>query len=151
MDIIDKAFNELDSNALYDILKLRVDVFVVEQTCPYPELDNKDRLSGARHIYLKNDEAVIACARCLAPDDVFTGSSAIGRIAVAANERGHGYARLIINKAIDVCRERWPNNPVMMSAQTYLLDFYQSFGFQSVGEPYEEDGIPHQDMVLHTL
>lgn len=94
---------------------------------------------------------MITCARCLASDVVLEGCSAIGRIAVAADARGHGYARLVVNAAIDVCRQQWPDSPVMMSAQTYLKSFYQSFGFQAVGEPYEENGIPHQNMVLHTV
>ena len=148
MSVLNHAFDELDVHTLYQLLKLRVDVFVVEQTCPYPELDNKDTLPSTRHVYLKEQDSIGAYARCLAPGVSFDQGAAIGRVAVGLGSRGHGYARLIMKEAIATCRQLWPGKPVMVSAQVYLVGFYQSLGFQMLGESYEEDGIPHQDMML---
>ncbi|WP_419536568.1 GNAT family N-acetyltransferase [Endozoicomonas sp.] len=148
MSVLNHAFDQLDVRTLYQLLKLRVDVFVVEQTCPYPELDNKDILSSTRHLYLKDQGALVACARCLAPGVSFEQGAAIGRVAVDPESRGHGYAKVIMEEAIKTCLQQWPDKPILVSAQLYLAGFYQSLGFDAFGESYEEDGIPHLNMIL---
>lgn len=148
MSVLNQGFDELDVHTLYQLLKLRVDVFVVEQVCPYPDLDNKDVLSSTRHIYIKGRDGIAAYARCLAPGISFDQGSAIGRVVVGQDSRRHGYARLIMQEAIATCRQQWPDKPVMVSAQAYLLRFYLGLGFQMIGQPYDEDGIPHQGMML---
>ena len=143
-----KSFNQLTTNELYDILTLRVNIFVVEQTCPYPELDGLDTLAGTRHLsILKNDE-LIAYARCIAPGDSYPSSAAIGRVVVAESARGAGVAKKLMREAIACCKSEWPEVAIEISAQCYLTDFYQSLGFSVEGESYLEDGIPHIHMKL---
>ena len=148
MSVLNHGFDELNVHTLYQLLKLRVDVFVVEQACPYPELDNKDIQSSTRHIYIKEHDRIAAYARCLAPGVSFDQASAIGRVVVGQASRGQGYASLMMKEAIATCRQQWPDKPVMVSAQVYLLGFYQGLGFQMIGQSYDEDGIPHQGMML---
>ncbi|KEI71388.1 GNAT family N-acetyltransferase [Endozoicomonas elysicola] len=150
MAVINSSFDQLDVHTLYQLLKLRVDVFVVEQTCPYPELDDKDTLPSTRHLYLKEQGKVLAYARCLAPGISFEQGSAIGRVVVNPDSRGQGYVKVIMAEAIKTCQQHWIDKPVLVSAQSYLVGFYQSLGFVVLGESYDEDGIPHQDMILQS-
>ena len=141
-------FNEISSLQLYQCLKLRADVFVVEQQCVYADLDNKDIHSEAHHVlfYDQDDEQqVIAYARCLPPKISYSGSS-IGRVVVHNRHRGSGVAQLLMNKAIAVCCEQWPSKAIEIGAQYHLLSFYENFGFVATGSPYDEDGILHIDM-----
>ncbi|WP_440589685.1 GNAT family N-acetyltransferase [Pseudoalteromonas pernae] len=139
-----KSFSQLDTVELFSLMRARVDVFVVEQNCPYPELDDADINEHTQHIigYVDNELAVYA--RCLIKGNMV----AIGRVLVVASQRGKGFAHTLMNQALHVCQESFPNRQVVLSAQTYLLDFYQQFGFVTQGEPYLEDGIEHQDMML---
>lgn len=146
-------FSAIPNDVLYAALKLRSDVFVVEQNCVYPDLDNKDISSDSIHVISEkpletnHDIQVVAYARCLAPGVSYAGSS-IGRVAVAQNMRGVGLAQRLMSAAIKVCRETWPKYPIEIGAQLYLQRFYEDFGFITVGEPYDEDGIMHIDMRL---
>lgn len=140
-----KSFQQLSVDELYDLLKLRVDVFVVEQTCPYPELDNVDRHNTTSHIGIVVDERLAAYARIYQKD----GSTlAIGRVVVAAFARGQGIAHQLMQIALELCKQDMACNMVVLSAQVYLKAFYAALGFEEVGEEYLEDGIPHQDMQL---
>ncbi len=147
-------FCELSNVLLYNALKLRSDVFVVEQNCVYPDLDDKDTDSSTLHIIsesntlLAQDAAnnqVIAYARCLAPGVSYTGSS-IGRVAVTKDARSQGLATLLMIEAIVLCKQYWPAYPIQIGAQEYLQDFYNKLGFSAYSEPYDEDGIMHIDM-----
>ena len=149
MLVYEQSFAQLTADTLYQLVRLRLDVFVVEQNCPYQDLDNKDTLTSTRHLYLRNDDGVIAYARCLAPGVTFAQCPAVGRVVVARQFRRQGYARVIMQQAIATCRRQWPDQPVMLSAQVYAMELYRGLGFQATGLPYEEDDIPHQDMVLH--
>ena len=140
-----KAFDELDVETLYAILKLRVDVFVVEQNCPYAELDGHD--IKALHLYVQDKSKIIAYARIL-PKGITYDTPAIGRVIVSREYRGDGIARLLMNKAIDVIYRDWDDNTVSIGAQVYLQYFYQSLGFRAISDEYIEDGIPHVDMQL---
>ncbi len=148
MYIFDRTFEQLSVDALYQLIKLRLEVFVVEQNCPYQDLDNKDTLTTTRHLYIRDGDQLIAYARCLAPGARFDQGAAIGRVVVASQYRRRGYARVIVQEAIASCRQQWPDAPVMLSAQVYAMELYRGLGFEPTGLPYEEDDIPHQDMVL---
>lgn len=138
-------FDELSTHQLFDLLKLRVDVFVVEQTCPYPELDEKDRHQETRHLMGFVDGKLIACARLLAPG-VSYPSASIGRIATHSAHRNKGAGKLLVDKAINECDVLWPDASIEIGAQEYLLAFYKSFGFVPTSVMYLEDDIPHVDM-----
>ncbi|WP_338362577.1 GNAT family N-acetyltransferase [uncultured Pseudoalteromonas sp.] len=141
-------FNALDTRTLFTIMRGRVDVFVVEQTCPYPELDDVDTHAHTQHLFAIDDNRLLAYARCYEKSETY---SAIGRVLVSKSERGKGLATELVKAAIACCQKQWPERQIYIGAQTYLLAFYRTFGFEEVGEQYLEDGIPHQDMVLNTV
>ena len=140
-----EQFDALDTQTLFTIMRGRVDVFVVEQKCPYPELDDVDIALNTQHLYTLDNEQLQTYARCYDKSEQY---SAIGRVLVSERARGNGYATLLITKAIDCCKAQWPERDIYIGAQTYLLDFYRSFGFEDYKSEYLEDGIPHQDMIL---
>ncbi|RJE75958.1 GNAT family N-acetyltransferase [Pseudoalteromonas citrea] len=140
-----KKFLELDVPTLFTIMKARVDVFVVEQACPYPELDEVDRAFDTHHVYASVEGCIAAYARVYVqtPECI-----AIGRVLVSEPYRGKGIAATLMEKSIEVAINCGPYSEIKLSAQTYLLKFYAEQGFKSIGEPYLEDGIEHQDMIL---
>ncbi|CAM3688377.1 GNAT family N-acetyltransferase [Rheinheimera salexigens] len=142
------TFSQLDTLTLYSLLQLRVDVFVVEQNCPYPELDDRDLELNTRHIILKKGDKVIAYARVLAPGVVFEDYPAIGRVCVSQTARRLSLGQVLVEKSIDVIAQLWPATDIYISAQCYLEQFYQQLGFNAAGESYLEDDIPHITMIL---
>ncbi len=140
-----QAFAELDTNTLYEILELRQAIFVVEQNCPYQDLDGLDQ--PAFHMSCREGDTLLAYQRCLPPGTSYTESS-IGRIIVTAAARGRQLGRELVQRGIDFNREQWPDHDIRIGAQAHLADFYGSLGFEVVGEEYVEDGIPHVHMVL---
>ncbi|MBH0033676.1 GNAT family N-acetyltransferase [Pseudoalteromonas sp. NZS71_1] len=140
-----EQFDAFDTQTLFTIMRGRVDVFVVEQKCPYPELDDVDIDLNTQHLYTLDNGRLHTYARCYEKNEQY---SAIGRVLVSKSARGKGDATLLVSKAIDCCKERWPERDIYIGAQTYLLDFYRSFGFEDYKSEYLEDGIPHQDMIL---
>lgn len=141
------TFTELDTFTLYSLLQLRVDVFVVEQNCPYPELDDKDLHPQTRHVILKKGEKVIAYSRILAPDVSFAGFPGIGRICISQTARRLGLGKILVERTVAETATLWPNTDIHISAQCYLQRFYQDLGFQAASEPYLEDDIPHLKMI----
>ncbi|BAM46450.1 GNAT family N-acetyltransferase [Amphibacillus xylanus] len=139
-----KKFNQLELEDLYQILKNRVDIFVVEQKCAYPEIDGID--PDCYHLFKKDGNEIVAYAR-LVPNGVLYNYPAIGRIIVNQNYRKSGYGRELIKQAIKIITEDWQEPEIKLHGQTYLREFYQSFGFKEISEPYLEDGIPHVDML----
>jgi ElaA protein len=136
--------DEFSARDLYSLLKLRVDVFVVEQECAYPELDGKD--VDALHLRLLAGDELLASVRLILP--VKTSDSVkIGRVVVSPSQRGKGLGVDLMNEAIAECERLFPTYRIALSAQSHLHAFYGSFGFESVSEEYLEDGIPHIDMV----
>lgn len=133
------SFRDLDTTTLYALLKLRVDVFVVEQKCFYPELDGRDPEPGTRHLWLSRDREPIAYLRLLADPD---GVERIGRVVVAPGERGGGHAGRLMDEALTVIG----NRPSILDAQAHLVDFYRRYGYAAQGEEFVEDGIPHVTM-----
>ncbi|MCT4781275.1 MULTISPECIES: GNAT family N-acetyltransferase [Exiguobacterium] len=137
------TFNELTVSSLYQLLKLRTDIFVVEQDCPYPELDNRDQ--DALHGLAYEGEKLIGCLRILPRKS--SGAVAIGRVAVQVDYRSHGIARRLLNEAIAYLQEQG-EVLIDLQAQAHLKEFYGSFGFEEKSEIYLEDGIPHLDMQM---
>ncbi|WP_420960260.1 GNAT family N-acetyltransferase [Brucella sp. IR073] len=144
MQFVWSGLGELAPRDLYAVLKLRVDVFVVEQKCPYPELDGKDL--DAMHLRVLDGGALAAYLRVLSPID--DGPVRIGRVIVAPSHRGMKLGDKIMREAIAYCRGRFPDRDTELSAQSHLQAFYGSFGFKPVSDEYSEDGIPHIDMRL---
>ncbi len=144
----DYSFAELSNKQLYLLLKHRVNVFVVEQNCPYPELDDKDDLATTRHLIGTDEQGnILAYARILAPHVSYEEAS-IGRVLVVKQARGQGVASQLMSRAIDVAGRYWPETNIQIGAQAYLEAFYQQQGFETVSDIYLEDNIPHLDMLL---
>jgi len=139
-----KSFNELSPIELYKILRLRNEVFVVEQNCPYQDADNKDL--KCHHLMLLKDDELMAYARLVPPGLSFPQMS-IGRVVTSPKARGTGAGRTLMNTAIEECRKLFGKGSIQIGAQAYLLKFYSSLGFEQVSEVYDEDGIPHIDMI----
>ncbi|MDN3608908.1 GNAT family N-acetyltransferase [Vibrio ostreicida] len=140
-------FKDLSPTQLYQLLKLRVDVFVVEQSCPYPELDDKDPLPEVYHLLGYKDNELIACARLL-PPGVSYPSASIGRVATKQEHRGDGLGHQLLTQALTRCEQLWPDIDIEIGAQQHLAAFYQHHGFQPTSAMYLEDNIPHIDMIL---
>lgn len=139
MNTIIKSFDKLTTQELFHIYKLRVDVFVVEQQCPYHEIDDIDLIS--QHIYLQNDNSLIlAYCRLYKQNDTFH----IGR--VIASPKHKGYGTQIMKTAIEFAINNLHADSIIIEAQTYAQKFYEKLGFVQTSEPFEEDGIPHIQM-----
>lgn len=142
-----KLFDELTVYELYDIMALRLEVFSVEQNCPYQDADGKD-LKGW-HLMARNTEGVLVAYTRLLPKGIsYDNYASIGRVVSSPSVRGTGIGKILMEKSIEEMKRLFPNDSIKIGAQTYLLKFYQSFGFESTGEAYLEDGIPHTSMVL---
>jgi len=139
-----ERFEALTNDALYALLEARVAVFVVEQNCPYQELDGLDR--EALHLAAWQDDRLAACARILPPGVRFDQPS-IGRVLTVGEWRGIGLGRVLMQRALAICESSWPGLPVRVSAQQHLEAFYASLGFAACSPPYDEDGIRHIDML----
>ena len=140
-------FSELSTLRLYQILKLRQDVFVLEQTCLYPDLDNLDQQSI--HLLLIDEEDDLLFAYCrILPAGVVYPDVAIGRVVVAEQARKQGIARRLMLKAIEFVKQEMQVPAITISAQVHLQDFYQSVGFICISAPYDEDGIDHITMTM---
>lgn len=147
LDFYCLPFNKLSGERLYRLLQLRSEVFVVEQTCIYQDMDGKDTHADALHLLMFKQEQLLAYARIL-PSGLSYATPSIGRIVVAPSCRGSNLGRLVIAEAISQARETWPNEKITIGAQAHLLNLYQEFGFVCISEEYLEDGIPHIDMQL---
>jgi ElaA protein len=134
------AFGELDVHTLYALLKLRVDVFVVEQACAYPELDGRDAEPGTRHVWLAGDSGAPAAYLRILDDP---GGARIGRVVTAPHARGGGLAGRLMEAALRVVGDR----TTRLDAQTQAAGFYAGYGFAADGPEFVEDGIPHVPMV----
>lgn len=137
-----KKFNQLDINNLYSILKLRSEVFVLEQKCPYLDIDEKDQ--KALHIFsLDNKDDCIAYGRILKPDDYYKNYTAITRIVIRKKDRNKQLGYELVKKLIEICKEKYKEKKIKISAQKHLQNFYEKCGFVFKGENYLEDEIPH--------
>jgi len=145
MQVYTKTFQELSLNELYEILQLRSEVFVVEQDCVYLDIDGKDKI--ALHVLGIENEEVIAYTRIFKPGNYFDTYFGVGRVAVKQMVRQHGYGKQIMEYSIQKIIDTYGNQPIYLSAQTYLIKFYESLGFRTKGASYLEDGIPHIGML----
>lgn len=143
MNLTVKYFDQLTVTELYDIIKLRNAVFVVEQNCVYQDLDGKDK--DAYHVYLSDDEGIQAYLRVLA-DGVSYKEPSLGRIISAKRRMGLGSE--VVKAGIEVAKEKYGATALRISAQVQAMPFYESLGFKAVSAVYDEDGIPHREMLL---
>lgn len=145
MILVCKTFKELTLTELYDLLKLRTDVFVVEQDCAYPELDDYDQ--QALHVLGKQENKIIAYSRILPKDTVYSQVS-IGRVAVREEHRQKKLGQRLFEFSLEKSREKHPRETIKIQAQIYLENFYAAFGFKTISEPYPDVGVWHVDMIL---
>jgi ElaA protein len=143
MELYVKSFRELTADELYEILRLRAQVFVVEQNCPYQDLDGRDR--SAYHVYLRDEEGIEAYLRVTDRDPEHENVM-IGR--VIAVKRRQGLGTRIVNAGIETARERFSAGKIVVEAQTYAKGLYEKCGFIQTSEEFLEDGIPHVRMEL---
>lgn len=139
-----KAFDQLSLQELYTILTLRTNVFVVEQACPYPEVDGKD--PNCLHLLGTINGELVAYLRIL-PAGLRYDEVSIGRVVIKPSHRGKGLGCLMMEQAIHCITNEWKESQIKIGAQAYLEKFYQSLGFEPVSEVYLEDDIPHLDML----
>ena len=139
------SYKELSTDQLYKILKLRSEVFVVEQNCAYQDLDNKD--DKAIHLIGEINKEIVAYTRIFKKGDYFNNSS-IGRVLVRKDYRKKEYGKVIMKKSIEIIKLDPKEEEIELSAQKYLTKFYTDLGFKKKGEEYLEDNIPHVKMTL---
>lgn len=131
-------FDGIDPRVLHDLLRLRCDVFVVEQDCPYPDIDGRDAEPSTVHFWVADRGVLVACLRRLADPG---GVVRLGRIATRADRRGEGHAAALIAAALVGV-----TGPAVLDAQSQMVDWYGRFGFERSGPEFVEDGIPHVPM-----
>lgn len=146
-----KPFDELTGREVHDFLKIRSDVFVVEQNAIYHDVDGKDERALHCLGYITHPETqkeiMVAYCRLFKKGDYFDKNSCVGRVVVATEWRAYGYGHVLLDKGIEVVVENF-TMPITISAQLYLQQFYTAHGFKQVSEEYLEDGIPHIEMLL---
>ena len=147
MRIVTSDLDGLDTRTAYDVWRLRQQVFVVEQDCPYPDLDGRDLEPTTRHVVLldedDDDPVVVGTLRVLDDGDW----ARIGRVVVAPSARGRGLAALLMDEAMALCGDR----EVRLDAQTGLTAFYEGYGFEVTGPEFDEDGVMHVPMARAAL
>ena len=144
MNTVIKKFSELSTEEIYNILKLRAEVFVVEQNCVYQDIDEKDK--KATHLFIEKNNEIIAYTRIFKKGDYYEENPSIGRVVVSKKERGKNFGKEIMLNSIEFIKKELKGRKIELSAQKYLDKFYKDLDFYSEGEDYLEDGIPHQRM-----
>tara|TARA_R110001583_G_scaffold50929_1_gene158924 strand:- start:2483 stop:2947 length:465 start_codon:yes stop_codon:yes gene_type:complete len=143
-----KFFSELSALRLYQVLKLRQDVFILEQGCLYADADDLDQ--KAIHILLISEEEDDLFAYCrILPAELVYPEVAIGRVVVSKAARDQGFAKKLMQKSIRFVEQEMQAPAIKISAQSHLQAFYQSLGFCVASKPFDEDGIEHIEMILH--
>lgn len=143
-----KTFQQLTTDELYKILKVRSEIFVVEQNCVYLDVDGHDQ--KAYHLYREENGEIIAYCRIFASGD-FLEEASIGRVVVIERYRKKGLGKQLMKEALNFLRDELKETTVKIIAQDYLRKFYGSFGFEPVSDVYIYDRLPHIDMVLYDL
>lgn len=141
----DLHHSQLTLSTLYALLALRNEVFIVEQSCLYQDIDGEDMLGDNRHLLGWRDQQLVAYARLLKRHDS-NMPVAIGRVVVAPQARGQKLGYELLEHALRCCKRHWPEQAIHISAQAHLQDFYHHFGFVPVTDVYDEDGIAHIGM-----
>lgn len=142
-----KQFEELSLLELYATMRLRQEVFVVEQDCPYIDADGKDLASW--HLLGWQGEQLVAYTRLVPKGISYPDYVSIGRVVTDPSVRREGFGKVLMQQSILEIQRLFPNEPIKISAQSYLIRFYESFGFVSTGQEYLEDGIPHRAMIKY--
>ena len=142
----DLHHSELSTSQLYQLLALRNAVFIVEQKCPYLDIDGADLTGDNRHLLGIIDNRLVAYARILVPQEADQPVK-IGRVIISGEARGLNLGSRLMEQALDSCERHWPQRPIFLSAQAHLQRFYGRLGFVAVSDEYLEDDIPHVDML----
>lgn len=142
MELKIKKYNELTTDELYEILRLRSAIFVVEQNCAYQDIDHADQ--RAIHLWLEDNEGIVAYGRVV-EKGIFLPEVAIGRI--VSRDRRKGLATQIVKKGIEIAQQEYQADRIMLEAQVYARSLYEKCGFQQCSEEFLEDGIPHIRML----
>lgn len=145
MELFLKKFDELSNQELYKIIEARINVFVVEQNCPYHECDNKDQKSF--HLFYQDEDQITAYLRIIPPGISYQEAS-IGRVLVREEFRRSGLGFKMMQQAIAFIQQNFNTELIKISAQEYILDFYKNLGFKVVSDRYLEDEIPHYQMLF---
>lgn len=140
-----KSFTELHRDQLYEILKFRQEIFVVEQKSWYLDADDLDQIS--LHLLVRNKENLIGYLRLTPPEKKYIETS-IGRVSIHFEHRGEGLGDQLLTMGIEKGKEVYGSGSFRISAQEYLISYYENHGFKAQGSPYDEDGIPHVEMLL---
>jgi len=141
-----KRFDEMSGAEMHELLSLRQAVFIIEQTCIYQDSDEWD--SQSWHLMGRDlNESLTAYARITFPNSKDTNPT-LGRLLVEPKNRGIGLGRETVQHCLEKCALEYPAKPISVSAQTYLITFYEAFGFERVGQPYDDAGVEHIDMLL---
>lgn len=139
-----KPFQDLSLEELYAFGQLRQEVFIVEQNCPYLDFDGKD--AACYHLMGHLQGQLVAYARLVPPGVSYPQAASIGRVVSSPAYRGQGLGKALMKEALTATQHLWHQAPITISAQDYLLHFYESFGFVDSGKKYLEDNIPHTEM-----
>lgn len=150
MNFVCLPFINLSTIQLYEILHLRSEVFVVEQSCVYQDLDHKDTQVGVQHLLMLDNQQLLGYARLL-PSGLSYDTPSIGRIIISPKARDKGFGRMLIQEAMARTFSLWPKVKITIGAQSHLSNMYQSFGFKEISEHYLEDGILHVDMLTNPV
>lgn len=142
-----RRFDELALDELYELLRLRAEVFVVEQDCPYLDPDGKDRHPQAVHLLGRDRDGRLAAYLRILPAGLSYPQVSFGRVLTAASHRGQGLGGPLLERALAEIEQRWPGADVQIGAQAHLQAYYGRHGFVPSSEPYVEDGIPHVDLL----
>ncbi|GAB3830349.1 GNAT family N-acetyltransferase [Pontibacter rugosus] len=141
---ISKAFAELTPFEMYDMLRLRSEVFVVEQTCVFLDMDDKDQ--KCQHLLMYKGDTLVATSRLVPKGISYPDAMSIGRIVTSVAVRGTGVGKILVDYSIEECYRLFGKESIKIGAQLYAKGFYESFGFVQSGEVYDEDGIDHIEM-----
>jgi ElaA protein len=141
------AYDALSRDQLYELLRLRSEVFVVEQNCVFQDMDGLDK--RAMHLLGVRGAELVAYVRCF-PAGVTFDEASIGRVVTRPDARGGGLGHLLMTEAVQALQAEWGAQPIRIGAQAHLKSFYERHGFVDVGKPYVEDGIPHLEMLRGT-
>lgn len=141
-----QRFQSLRLDDLYDLLRLRAEVFVVEQRCPYLDPDGKDRHPDAEHLLGRDDDGMLVAYARLLPPGLSFAEASFGRVVTAPALRGRGLGDALVAEALRQMARRWPDSDIRIGAQAHLLGYYGKHGFQVCSDEYLEDDIPHRDM-----
>ena len=145
MKTVLKSFEELSKEELYAILRARSEIFIVEQDCVYHDLDNRDQ--DCLHLYYEDDDGIAAYCRILRPGLAYPDASSIGRVITVKRKTGLGIK--IFQEAVHIAQEKYPEHDIRILAQSQAIGFYKKSGFQTLGQEFIHEGLPHTEMIKY--